>query len=412
MKFRIYRSNPAEGGPRRYSAFEIAPREKMSVLDALTAVQAEQDPTLSFRYACRAGMCGSCAMMVNGVPRWTCRTPLAQLGTGTVTIEPLRYLPVVKDLVVDMAPLFQKARQTIQHVVPKREAAQPAIIKPTEPGRARIAAHLECIGCGCCYAGCGLIALDPKYLGPHALNRAFTLIHDLRDAAREERLQIVDSEHGCWRCHTQTSCMDVCPKEINTSDAIQDLKRQALAYRRDRQFVPEAADIPEGVVIAPASATAEGLTRRDVLQASAAGVLGVMALAIGGPIVGAVLSPALRSRASEEWSDLGPLEEFPVEKMVEKRYEAAGSGAARGERMPRTAYVLRKADGALQVLSPSCTHLGCPVRWSETSRKFLCPCHGGFFDERGKNVGGPPKRPLDQLEARVRDGRLHVMERA
>lgn len=412
MKFRIYRNNPTAGGPARYDVFELAPREKMSVLDAVTAIQAAQDPTLSFRYACRAGMCGTCAMMVNGVPRWTCRTSLAQLGTGTVTIEPLRYLPVIKDLVVDMAPLFQKSRETIPHVVPKREAAQPAIIKPTEPGRAKIAAHLECIGCGCCYAGCGLIALDPNYLGPHALNRAFTLIHDLRDAAREERLQTVDNEHGCWRCHTQTSCMDACPKEINTSDAIQDLKREVLAWRRDRSFVPEAADISAAAVVVPASNTAEGMTRREVLQASAVGVLGVMALAVGGPIAGAVLAPALRSGATDIWSDLGPIEEFPAGKMVEKRYEADGTRAGLGDRRPRTAYVLRQADGSLQVLSPSCTHLGCPVRWSETSRKFLCPCHGGFFDENGKNVGGPPKRPLDAIETQVRDGRLYLREHA
>jgi succinate dehydrogenase / fumarate reductase iron-sulfur subunit len=355
-------------------------------------------------------MCGTCAMTVNGVPCWTCRTPLTRLSTQHVTVEPLRHFPVIKDLVVDMAPFFDKFRQTIPHVVLQAEGNQLAIIKPSEPGRARIVNHLECIGCGCCYAGCGLLALDPAYLGPHTLNRVFTLVHDRRDAARHERLQIVDGEHGCWRCHTQTACMDVCPKEINTSDAIQDLKRQVLAWRRDRRFVPEAAGIPEEVVLDAASATPEALTRRDVLQASAVGVLGLMALAVGGPIVGAVLSPALRSGRTTAWSDLGPVEEFPVGKMIEKRYEAAG--ARLGDRLPKTAYILRKADGSLQALSPSCTHLGCPVRWSDTSRKFLCPCHGGFFDESGKNVGGPPKQPLDPLETQVREGRLFVRETA
>jgi Rieske Fe-S protein/ferredoxin len=289
---------------------------------------------------------------------------------------------------------------------------RPAVIKPSEPGRLRIADHLECIGCGCCYAGCGMPALDPAYLGPHALNRVFTLVHDKRDAARDERLAIVDSEHGCWRCHTQTACMEVCPKDINTSDAIQDLKRQVLARRRDQRFVPEAAAIPEaGTMLAPVEPH-EGLTRREALQASAVGALGIMGLAVGVPVGGTILGPALRPGASETWSDLGPLDEFPAGQMIGKRYETAGAATALSDHSRKTAYVLRKQDGGLQVLSPSCTHLGCPVRWAGNSRKFLCPCHGGVFDENGRVVGGPPKQPLVQLETRLRDGRLYLKEPA
>src|SRR5207247_10414655 len=109
----------------------------------------------------------------------------------------------------------------------------------------------------------------------------------------------------------------------------------------------------------------------DALQAATVGVLGVMAVAVGGPIAGALLSPAFRPVTADVWSDLGPLENFPVGKMVEKRYEAAVARTGLGQRAPKTAYVLHKPDGRWQVLSPSCTHLGCPVRWAETSRKFL-----------------------------------------
>lgn len=407
MKFRIYRSNPSKGERPRYDIFEISAREKMSVLDALMTIQSELDPTISFRCSCRAGMCGACAMMVNGVPRWTCRTSLASLNTRTVTVEPLRYFPVIKDLMVDMSPFSEKFCRVIPHVIPKEETDQPAVIKPTEPGRARIADYLECIGCGCCYAACGVQALDPEYLGPHALNRAYTLIHDRRDCARDQRLQIVDDEHGCRRCHTQASCMDVCPKEINTSDAIQDLKREVLAYRRDRRFVPEAAEIPQEEAFEEVE-TILCPMRRDFLRASVLGVLGVMAIALGVPLAGAAFSPAIRSGETEEWSDLGPLDEFPAGKMVEKRYEAQSSQGWFNRPVGRTVYVLRRGKSDIQALSPSCTHLGCPVRWSETSNRFICPCHGGIFDADGKNVGGPPKRPLDRLDTRVENGRLSL----
>ena len=170
--------------------------------------------------------------------------------------------------------------------------------------------------------------------------------------------------------------------------------------------------IPEvGTIIQPAE-TPEGLTRRQVLQASAVGALGIMGLAVGVPIAGTILGPAFRSGTAETWSDLGPLDEFPAGKMVEKLYEAAGARTELSDHARKTAYVLRKQDGNLQVLSPSCTHLGCPVRWAENPRKFLCPCHGGVFDENGRVTGGPPKRPLVQLETRVRDGRLFLKEPA
>jgi succinate dehydrogenase / fumarate reductase iron-sulfur subunit len=409
VKFRVYRSNPSKGEPPRYDLFEITPWDKMSVLDALSAIQAEQDPTLSFRCSCRAGMCGTCAMMVNGVPRWTCRTSLASLRASTVTVEPLRYFPVVKDLVVDMSPFFEKYRLIVPHVAGEVEESRPVIIRPTEPGRAKIADYLECIGCGCCYAACGLPALDSEYLGPHALNRAYTLIHDRRDAMRDERLEIVDGEHGCWRCHAQASCLDVCPKEISTSDAIQDLKRRVLAYRRDRRFVLEADEIPDEVWDVRAE-LALNPGRREFLSYSAVGVLGIMALALGIPLAGAAISPAIRSATSDEWIVLGSVETFPAGKMVEKRYRTGRDGSDRG--VDKTIYILRPKDGRVRAISPSCTHLGCPVYWNEVSRRFICPCHGGIFDAAGKNVGGPPKRPLHRLETRIEGGRLYLKESA
>jgi succinate dehydrogenase/fumarate reductase iron-sulfur protein len=232
----IYRCNPSVGESARFDEFEIEAEEKMTVLDALCAIQSEQDPTLAFRYSCRAGICGTCAMTVNGVPRWTCRLQLAKLRASIVKLEPLRHFPVIKDLAVDMDPFFGKMKAVMPQFVPKEDRQELVTLPPETRERRAIAPHLECIGCGACYAACSMVNLDPDYLGPAALNRAFTLIHDSRDGAREARLEVVDGEHGCWRCHTQATCMEVCPKTIDTTGAIGDLKRQLIRRRVGRLF--------------------------------------------------------------------------------------------------------------------------------------------------------------------------------
>jgi succinate dehydrogenase/fumarate reductase iron-sulfur protein len=236
LTLKVYRCNPAAKEAGRFDTFEVAVEEKMTVLDALCAIQSDQDPTLAFRYSCRAGICGTCAMTVNGVPRWTCRLQLAKLDSATVTLEPLLHFPVIKDLAVDMDPFFGKMKAVMPQFVAKEEREELVRLSPDARERQAIAPHLECIGCGACYAACGMVNMDPEYLGPAALNRAFTLVHDSRDGAREARLEIVDGEHGCWRCHTQVTCMEVCPKAIDTTGAIGDLKRRLIRRRVGRLF--------------------------------------------------------------------------------------------------------------------------------------------------------------------------------
>ncbi|MEE9256422.1 MAG: succinate dehydrogenase/fumarate reductase iron-sulfur subunit [bacterium] len=229
VTFRIRRGDGADDPGERFQAYEVAPRPRMTVLDALTAIQSAQDASLGFRYSCRVGMCGTCALGVNGRPRWACRTLMEGLG-GTVTLEPLANFPVIRDLAVDMEPFFASMKRARAWAEPTEAAAEaPARIPPGGRERARIDPYIECITCGICYSACSMVGHEPGFLGPAALNRAYTLICDSRDAAGAERLAEVADEQGIWRCHSQFNCTEACPKGISPASAIQGLRRRAMA---------------------------------------------------------------------------------------------------------------------------------------------------------------------------------------
>jgi succinate dehydrogenase/fumarate reductase iron-sulfur protein len=230
IKIRIRRGGEAGDPEERFQNFTIRLRPRMTVLDALVAIQNEQDPTLGYRYSCRVGMCGTCAILVNGRPRWACRTRLDELG-DTVTLGPLSNFPVLRDLATDMAPFFDKLKRARAWVEPNGEASkEPARISPESSERARIEPHVECITCGICYSACTMVGHEPAFLGPAALNRAYALVCDSRDAIGSERLEDVAHEHGVWRCHTQFNCTEACPKGISPTAAIQGLKRRAMMH--------------------------------------------------------------------------------------------------------------------------------------------------------------------------------------
>ena len=205
------------------------PREaSQTVLDVVTYIQRALDPTLAYRFACRVGMCGSCAMMVNGVPRWTCRTHVDKVaGSGTLELAPLRNLPVIRDLVADMREFFDKwARAKGEFRGRSTREDDFARVRPDSAPRLQADAGIECIGCGVCYAACDVVKWNPDYLGPAALNRAWTLINDVRGKENLERLRAVAGDAGCHACHSHVSCTERCPKHISPTAAIAGLKRE------------------------------------------------------------------------------------------------------------------------------------------------------------------------------------------
>ena len=214
----------AAGSLRSYSVPE---QESQTVLDVVTYIQRHLDPSLSYRFACRVGMCGSCAMTVNGVARWTCRTHVRKVvRRGRIELRPLANLPVIKDLVTDMTAFFEKWTRAKGAFVPAATVpADFAMVPPESRERQAASAGIECIGCGVCYASCDVVAWNPDYLGPAALNRAWTLVNDERDAGNRERLAAVAGDAGCHACHSHRSCAERCPKSIDPTRSIAGLKR-------------------------------------------------------------------------------------------------------------------------------------------------------------------------------------------
>lgn len=211
-----------------YQEYEVARQPSQTVLDVVTYIQRTLDPTLAYRYACRVGMCGSCAMMVNDVPRWTCRTHVDKVVRNEkLEIGPLRNLPVIRDLVVDMREFFDKwARAKGRFSGRGTRHDDFARVRPGSEERKLADAGIECIGCGVCYAACDVVKWNPDYLGPAALNRAWTLVKDVRDENALERLRAVAGDAGCLACHSHVSCTERCPMHLSPTAAIAGLKRE------------------------------------------------------------------------------------------------------------------------------------------------------------------------------------------
>jgi succinate dehydrogenase/fumarate reductase iron-sulfur protein len=226
VTLRIRRSDPAH-----WDTFDVPLADRATVLDALFVVQREHDRTLAFRCACRAAMCGSCAMVINGSERLACKTALSILDTTrAIRVEPLRNLPVLRDLVVDLEPLFDKYAAIIPWLETDPAEHEPAVLSMADPERRQINEGLDCISCGACYSACPMVAADPEYVGPMQLLRAFNVLTDQREllAGADMRVDEVYGRHGVWRCHGIGECSRVCPKSLDPSLAIRRLKRIAM----------------------------------------------------------------------------------------------------------------------------------------------------------------------------------------
>lgn len=228
-RFRIKRFNPETDSQPRWQEYSIELESTERVLDGLIKIKEALDGSLTFRRSCAHGICGSCAMKINGKNRLACQSLIKDM-SGTVEIEPLEGFPVIKDLVVDMEGFFSKNEEVLPYLInndppPERERLQ----SPAE--QERLVESITCIMCGSCTSSCPVFWADPDYLGPSALLKAFRFIFDSRDRAKDERLKRILHEHGLWRCHSIYNCVEVCPKEIDITSHITALKRFALKKR-------------------------------------------------------------------------------------------------------------------------------------------------------------------------------------
>ncbi|MGX2995076.1 succinate dehydrogenase iron-sulfur subunit [Streptomyces sp. JNUCC 64] len=231
VTFRVRRFNPEVSAEATWEdfQFEIDPKER--VLDGLHKIKWDLDGTLTFRRSCAHGICGSDAMRINGRNRLACKTLIKDLNPEKpITVEPIKGLTVLKDLVVDMEPFFQAYRDVMPFLVttgnePTRERRQSA------EDRERFDDTTKCILCAACTSSCPVFWNDGQYFGPAAIVNAHRFIFDSRDEAGEQRLEILNDKDGVWRCRTTFNCTDACPRGIEVTKAIQEVKR-ALITRR------------------------------------------------------------------------------------------------------------------------------------------------------------------------------------
>ncbi|MGQ0848516.1 MAG: succinate dehydrogenase/fumarate reductase iron-sulfur subunit [Actinomycetota bacterium] len=231
VSLEVFRYRPEIEDQPRFQVYDTPYHSDWVVLDALNYVKDEVDPTLSFRWSCRMGVCGSCGMMVNGTPRLTCETFLREYHPGQVRVEPLANFPVIRDLVNNIDDFMGKLTTVKPWLMPDE-------IKPLEEGEylqtpgelARYKRFSMCINCGLCYAACPVYGLDPSFTGPAALALAQRYNLDSRDGGKGQRAETVMSHHAIWECTYVGDCTRVCPKDVDPAGAIQMAK---LSYATD-----------------------------------------------------------------------------------------------------------------------------------------------------------------------------------
>ncbi|CQH57124.1 succinate dehydrogenase subunit B [Halobacterium hubeiense] len=232
VELKVFRYDPEIEGKEepRFDSFTVPFEKGMTVLDALIYARDEYDSSLTFRHSCRQAVCGSDAFFVNGRQRLGCQTQIADLD-GPVRVEPLPHQEVVKDLVVEMDHFYDQM-ESVDPFFDPDETPDDELEEQRQDreNREKVKLSTRCIWCGACMSSCNIAAGDNKYLGPAAINKAYRFYMDEREGEnkRQERLEIIEAEHGVWRCQTQFSCTNVCPKDIPLTEHIQELKREAV----------------------------------------------------------------------------------------------------------------------------------------------------------------------------------------
>ena len=230
VRIKVFRYDPEVEGKKdpRFDTFEVPFTKGMTVLDSLIYARDHFDSSLTFRHSCRQAICGSDALFVNGKQRLGCKTQMVDL-EWPVRIEPLPHAEVVKDLVVDMEHFYDQM-EAVEPYFQTNDLPDGEEQRQTRENREKVKMSTRCIWCSACMSSCNIAAGDNEYLGPAAINKAYRFAMDKREGEemKEHRLNIIEQEHGVWRCQTQFSCTEVCPKDIPLTDHIQELKREAV----------------------------------------------------------------------------------------------------------------------------------------------------------------------------------------
>jgi succinate dehydrogenase / fumarate reductase iron-sulfur subunit len=232
IELEVFRYDPEVEGKEepRFDSFKVPFHKGMTVLDALIYARDHYDSSLTFRHSCQQAVCGSDALFVNGRQRLGCKTQLVDLD-NPVRVEPLPHQEVVKDLVVDMQHFYEQMHAVEPFFdpddLPDGELEEQ---RQSPENREKVKLSTRCIWCGACMSSCNIAAGNNEYLGPAAINKAYRFAMDEREGEqrKQERLRIVEQENGVWRCQTQFSCTEVCPKDIPLTEHIQELKRTAV----------------------------------------------------------------------------------------------------------------------------------------------------------------------------------------
>jgi succinate dehydrogenase / fumarate reductase iron-sulfur subunit len=232
FKFRINRYDPDKKDRGQYmQEYELEVPKGYTVLDCLNDIKWKIDGTLTYRRSCRSGICGSCAMTINGVNNLACESQVYALGGDTITVEPLRGYPVIKDLVISLDPLVKGLLAVKPFLITRTPPPSDQERLQSPEDRDKLEGLYECILCGSCTSSCPSFWADKEYIGPHAFLKAYRFVADSRDESPREHLEALDDKHGVWRCHTIFNCVEACPKSLNPTKAISELKKEIVRQK-------------------------------------------------------------------------------------------------------------------------------------------------------------------------------------
>jgi fumarate reductase iron-sulfur subunit len=242
ITLQVARYRPEQDVETTFDQYEVPCPKDWVVLDGLNHIKDRIDGTLSYRWSCRMGICGSCGMTVNGEPKLTCATFLADYAPGPIRVEPLRNFPVIRDLIVDIGDFMRKLVRVTPWLVREEE-------KPLSDGEYRqtpqeldeYKSFSMCINCMLCYAACPIYGLDPKFIGPAAIALAQRYNLDNRDQGASERMAVLSEHEGIWGCTFVGECTTVCPKNVDPAGAIQRYKLTAAVESMKAFFMPRGA---------------------------------------------------------------------------------------------------------------------------------------------------------------------------